>query len=384
MIYFDNGATSFIKPRAVIEAVEKGFYRFAGAGRSGHKASLDASRVVYDCREKIAQVFGMSDSQNVIFTHNATYALNMAIKGMLKNKKGDVTVSGYEHNSVMRPLKALEKYGINTNIAVSMLFDPDDCVKMFRRNISRKTKLAVVNHVSNVFGFIQPIKELDNLFYSLGIPMIIDASQSAGVIPLNISSFKSVVAVCMPGHKALFGPQGTGIMLLTDKSTLSTIIEGGTGSSSSEELQPDFTPDRFESGTLNTHGICGLYEGIKFVDNLGIENIRDEEHELVCHAYEVLRKVPDTKIYFSMDKDIQSGVISFINNNFRCETLADLLSAQGVFTRAGLHCAPNAHKCAMTYATGTVRISFSPFNTHAEINEFGKIYENIVLKNIKN
>lgn len=363
MIYFDNAATTLIKPPEVMQAVQGAMRTAAGYGRSGHRPALRAGEIVYRCREEAAALLDVPRPEQVVFTLNATHALNIAIHAMVKPGM-QVAVSGYEHNSVMRPLSAI---GASTIIARAPLFDGDAFLAAAEDAIRRGARLFIVNHVSNVFGCVLPLTKLDALLTARGIPMIVDASQSAGVLPLSARSLFSAAAICMPGHKALYGPQGTGILLVLSDAINTPLMQGGTGSLSEQTEQPDFLPDRFEAGTLNAHGIAGLAEGIRFVRRQGTQAILMHEQQQSKRLAQGLRQLAGIEVF---DGANRSGVLSFRHASVPSETIAEALAARGICVRAGLHCAPDAHRTAGTFETGTVRVSLGAFNTTAECERF--------------
>ncbi len=367
MIYLDNAATTLIKPPRVKRAVLEMFDKCGNSGRSAYESSMTASDVIYTARERAAKLFGVEEPEEIIFTSNATQALNMAIKGIAK--KGSCIISGYEHNSVVRPINSLKEKGIECTVAKSKLFDWNDCIRAFRAGFKSNTEFAVCTHVSNVFGYILPIEEIDELCYKKGIPLIIDASQSAGTLPVDMSKLKAVVCVCAPGHKGLYGPQGTGILVCRKGIKLNTILEGGTGSLSESFTQPEFMPDRFESGTMNAPGIAGLAEGISYVLEKGEESIFVHEKDLIDYLVSELSKMQNIRIFSSVRRKKQGGVISFISNKFDCEKIGKLLSIEKIAVRSGFHCAPLAHYTAGTNK-GTVRVSVSDFTTADEVETF--------------
>lgn len=361
MIYLDQAATSLQKPPAVAAAMEEAMRTCAGYGRSGHRAAVRAGEMVYTCRETAAKLFSMPDPSRVIFTMNATHALNLAIHGLC-NAQTKVAVSGYEHNSVLRPLHYL---GCSVHKIESRLFDCADFLCKAEQAIHQGAELFIINHVSNVFGSIVPLKALDTLLQHYGIPMIVDASQSAGV--LDISFLPSVIAICMPGHKGLLGPQGTGLLLLAPDTDPRPLLQGGTGSVSSDLAQPTFFPDRLESGTPNIPGIAGLDAAMRFVFAMGTEEIRKREEDLRQELVRGLDTIPCLEV-FASDSD-QSAVVSVRIPEIPSERIAQALSERDICVRAGLHCAPCAHKTAGTEQTGTVRFSFGIYNTAEELRQ---------------
>lgn len=360
MIYFDNAATTLIKPDGVYDAVLYGIKNYGNPGRGGHKYSLDAGEAVFQCREKLAELFKISDSENIVFTQNATHSLNIAIRSIVG--KGDaVLTTGFEHNSVMRVLFAI---GADVRLFGTKLFDSTETVRQLRALINRSIKCVIVNHVSNVFGFIQPVYEISDICKKYGVPLIIDCSQSAGCLDIDQSRLNAAF-LCMPGHKGLMGPQGTGVLVCgsADKKPL---LFGGTGSVSELMSMPDFLPDRLEAGTPNTPGIYGLSKGVEYILEKGTENIYSHERALVSYLKRGIGSLTNIKGYFS-EYDNQCGVVSVNHTKTGCEDFASLLDRHGIAVRAGLHCSPYAHKSAGTFETGTVRLSFSCFNTENEV-----------------
>lgn len=365
MIYLDNAATTLRKPETVYRAVEDVLRHGASVGRGGYPAAEYSAQKVFACREALRELFGLPDEDSVVFTYNATMALNMAIKGLLPDG-GEAVISGYEHNAVVRPLKALEARGVICRIAAAPLFEPEAMLEAFRQAISPRTKLAVCTHVSNVFGYILPIREIDALCAEQGVPLVIDASQSAGSVKLRMEELTAARFLCAPGHKGLYGPQGTGVLLCRDAEA-ATLLEGGTGSESRSPEQPRFLPDRFEAGTVNAAGIAGLAEGVRFVLRTGTEAILTHERALIAHAAQALRALPGVRVWGDGGL-AQAGVLSFTADGIPCEDLARSLAEGGVAVRAGLHCAPLAHRTAGTAEGGTVRLSVSAFSTPSQID----------------
>lgn len=372
MIYLDNAATTLIKPRGVSNAVVKALSELSSPGRGGHGSAMKGAETAYKTRELIADLFNTEDPENVIFCMNATHALNIAIKDMIKPGKR-VVISGYEHNSVTRPLYAS---GADIAVAASELFMPERAIEAFDRALSPDTCLAVINYTSNVFGYIMPVDILTGLCKERGIPCIIDASQAAGHMDID---FKALGAdyLAMPGHKGLFGPQGTGVLICADRLKVKTLIEGGTGSNSRQIDMPDFLPDRLEAGTHNMPGIAGLYEGVKFVKQTKPSNILKHERKLLAYAVKSLSKISGVTVYAAYNPMDQSGVLSFNIDGMGSETVAEKLAKKCISVRAGLHCAPLAHQTAGTFETGTVRASFSVFNTIDEIAVFAAAVKEI-------
>ena len=365
MIYFDSAATTFQKPRSVAVAMENALATMSSPGRGGYGAAMRAADAAFTCREALAEMYHLKNPEQVVFTMNATHALNIAIKSLVP-KGGRAVISGYEHNAVTRPLAALEA---ETAVAAGPLFHPEAVEAAFDRLITPGTDAVICNHVSNVFGFIQPVEAVAAICRSRGVPFVIDASQSAGVLPLDMEALGAAF-IAMPGHKGLYGPQGTGVLLCGQGVETATLLEGGTGSMSLQQAMPDFLPDRLEAGTHNMPGIAGLLAGVQFVRSQGQDAICRRERLMALLAADGLRKLPGVRVYAQPDLADQAGVVSFTAEGREVEALAGALAERGIAVRAGLHCAPAAHQTAGTVDTGTVRASFSHWNTPAEVARF--------------
>lgn len=367
MIYFDNAATTYPKPRGVPRAVYASFRKYgANPGRAGHDLSFSTAEQVYHCRKALAEQFGAPDPECVVFTLNCTYALNMALKGLLR--RGDHVISSdLEHNAVMRPLEQLRRDGTITYTRAHVsIGNPAATVASFERAIRPNTRLIVCTHVSNVFGVILPVEQIGALAHRRGLLFVVDCAQSAGVIPIRMDQAHAD-CLCMPGHKGLYGPMGTGVMLCSAKDPMRTIIEGGTGSLSKNLEQPELLPDRFESGTVNVPGIIGLSAGIGFVRTRGMDAIRRHELAVAGRVYQGLSGIPGVRLYTPAPRDGSLGpVISFNVQGLGSEQTAARLNAAGIAVRAGLHCAPEAHRTFGTLETGTVRVSPGAFNTERD------------------
>lgn len=358
MIYLDNAATTLIKPISVERAVQGAMRTLASPGRGGHAPAMRAAEKVFECREAAAELFHVPEPERIIFTMNATHALNIAIRCMAE--AGDkVVVSGYEHNSVTRPLAQI---GANIVTASSPLFDRGAAIQAFSREL-RGARLAVCTHVSNAFGFILPVYEIAELCRKQGVPLIVDASQSAGVLNVDYEALGAAF-IAMPGHKALFGPQGTGILICGREGE--PLMSGGSGSDSVSQSMPEYLPDRLEAGTHNVCGIAGLLEGIRYVKSRGTETISAHERNLLELFASRASLISGLELFHG-PVGTQSGVISARSARMSCEALAEKLSARGICVRSGLHCAPYAHRSAGTLETGTVRFSFSPFVSESDI-----------------
>lgn len=371
MIYLDNAATTLIKPASVSRAAAWAVGHLGTPGRGGHKAAMDAAGLAYECREKVSALFNVGDPENVVFTFNATHALNIAIKSL--SGRGDkVIISGYEHNSVTRPLNAI---GARIIVASSELFEPEMALHAFERRLTSDISLVVCNHISNVFGYILPVERIAAACLEKKIPFILDASQSAGVLEIDFKKLGAVY-VCMPGHKGLHGPQGTGLLLCARKPD--TLLQGGTGSHSLSAEMPDTMPDRLEAGTHNMPGIAGLAAGLDYIAKKGLKNILAHERGLIGAAADGLMKIDRVRVFKSDYDYCQAGVLSFVVDGMPCETVGERLASRGICVRAGLHCAPLAHKTVGTLPGGTVRISVSSFNTKRDISALVSAVDDIV------
>ena len=374
MIYLDNAATTMRKPPGVTRAISDASKSFGGPGRGSHGAAMRAADAVYACREAACELFGIKTPESVILTMNATHSLNIAIKS-LAIPGGKVLVSGFEHNAVMRPLNALEAKGVKHEVVNTPLFDPEKTCTAFENALDDDVNLVVCTHVSNVFGYILPIERIAELCRRKGVTLIIDAAQSAGVLPVNAEHLSGAV-LCMPGHKGLYGPQGTGLLIVPEGVTLTSLTEGGTGSNSLSLDMPQDMPDMLEAGTPNAWGAAGLYEGIKFVTGTGTEEIAKRERELLSLCAGYLYGINGVKFWYA--PDVQTGVISMIFDGKDSEDVAALLNDKGIAVRAGLQCAPTAHDTVGTLPYGTLRVSFSYFTTPGEIRQFADILRRIV------
>ena len=362
MIYLDSAATTFQKPPSVSAAMQDALLTMSSPGRGGYPAAMKAAETAFQCRSELAELFGVGNPERVVFTSSATHGLNIAIKSLVP-PGGKAVVSGYEHNAVTRPLTAL---GAEGSAAEAPLFRQSEVAAAFDRLIVPGTDAVICNHISNVFGFIQPVEAIAAMCRERGVPFIIDASQSAGVLPLNLDRLEAAF-IAMPGHKGLYGPQGTGVLLCGENIPVRTLLEGGTGSLSMQQEMPDFLPDRLEAGTHNMPGIAGLLAGVRFVKQRGMANILNHERRLTLLAAEGIRMLPGAKVLAMPGLREQAGVLSFVPLKKDVEEVGTRLAEQGIAVRTGLHCAPFAHKSAGTLDTGTVRVSFSDFNTRLEV-----------------
>ncbi len=366
MIYLDNAATSFPKPEQVYVEMDKCMRDYgANPGRSGHRLALEAGRAIYNTRERLCRLFNVENPMQIVFTANATEALNLGIKGLLK--EGDHVVStSMEHNSVARPLTVLEPKGISTTFVKcdsKGRLDPQDIEKAIKKN----TALIVTTHASNVVGTLMPVKEIGRIAKDRGIPFMVDAAQTAGVYDIDAEGM-NIDMLAFPGHKGLMGPQGTGGLYISEKLEVMQMKEGGTGSSSENLFQPVFAPDRYESGTPNTAGIVGLGEGVGFILEKGTDNIRSHEQELTGLMLQGFGEIDGVSIYGPADEKLQAAVVSInIADKDSGEMSYILDKLYGIATRSGLHCAPLAHRTMGTFERGTIRFSLGYFNTREEI-----------------
>ncbi|HCA30146.1 MAG TPA: hypothetical protein DEP23_11545 [Ruminococcaceae bacterium] len=376
-VYFDNAATTWPKPTIVRDAVQKALTIYgANPGRSGHKMGLAASWEIYRSREAVAHFFNLNNPSNVIFVQNCTVALNIVIKGLLKNG-GRVIVSDLEHNAVMRPLHALSKDSSIYEVASVSFGNTQETLNSFRKCITPETKAIICLHTSNVFGIRLPIREIGMLAHEYGLKFIVDAAQSAGVFPIDMQA-DCIDYLCVPGHKGLYGPMGIGMLLCNCDQNLPSLIEGGTGSLSTELNQPEELPDRFESGTLNTAGIIGLAAGIEFVNRIGLKRILEQETEHMRFIYRQLKSIKGVILYTQIpDLVYTAPVLSFNIEGYNSEETALMLSEKGIAVRAGLHCSPCAHRKFKTLNTGTVRLAPSVFTTFREAQYVCKSIRNI-------
>lgn len=362
MIYLDCAATAMQKPPAVSRAMGYALTHMASPGRGGHRPAMLAGECTFRCRQEAAELFHMENPEQVVFTGNATHGLNLAIKSLVRPNE-TVLISGYEHNAVTRPLHAIP--GVKIKVASGPLFRPEEMVDAFRRAMTPEVSVVICTHVSNVFGYILPLETISRLCHERGKRLIVDASQSAGCLPVHMDELKADF-IAMPGHKGLCGPQGTGL-LLCGCEEVQPLLEGGTGSASLRQDMPEFLPDRLEAGTHNVTGIAGLLEGLRYVRRMGLERILSHERELTAAAMKGLSRLPGIRLYGTADMVYQTGICSFVPAEATCEELGERLGSLGIALRAGLHCAPLAHRTAGTVETGTVRLSVSPFNTREEI-----------------
>lgn len=358
MIYLDNAATTLIKPYSVINSMSEFLNGYcANPGRGGHKLSINAGNKIYECRELIAELFNIKKPENIVFTLNTTMALNIAILGYL-HRNSHVVISGMEHNSVYRPVNSI---GCDYTVAKP---DPTGYVtpKSIKDAVRPDTSLIIVTHASNVVGTVNPITEIGKFAKDRKIPFLVDAAQTAGVIDIDVSR-DNISMLAFAGHKMLLGPTGTGGLYVSPEINLSPIISGGTGSLSESPHQPDFLPDRLESGTLNAAGIVGLAEGVKFILKNKTQAIRKYENELTDKLVSELYNMKNIKLYGGADR---VGIVSFSSDGKDSITVVNQLDELNIASRGGLHCAPLAHQSLGTNG-GLTRLSVSCFNKKTDI-----------------
>ncbi len=369
LIYFDNAATSWPKPPEVAEAMTH-FLTHIGAspGRSGHRLALEAGRMVYQTREVLAELFHAPDPLRVVFSHNVTESLNLALTGLLR--PGDhVITSSMEHNSMMRPLRELERHGVELSIVRSSdagLLDPDDV----KAAIRSKTRMIALNHASNVVGTIQPTAEIGVIARQHDLLFLLDAAQTAGAYPIDVQA-EGIDLLGFTGHKSLYGPTGTGGLILGERvriEQLRPLKRGGTGSRSEEEEQPCFLPDMAESGTCNAVGLAGLLTSLKWIKARGVAQIRQHEMLLTQQLLDGLQSITGVTVYGIREVARQTATVSFNIAGVEPSDVGLCLDDEfGILCRVGLHCAPAAHKTMNTFPVGTVRFGLGAFNTPEEV-----------------
>jgi len=368
-IYLDNAATSYPKPNQVAKSI----YDFminngTSSGRGSYKMAIKSDFLVYETRKLIGELFNFKNPKNVIFTSNVTESINLALRGILK--KGDhVVTSSLEHNAVWRTLKTLEK---EINIEITKVYADEygyTNPAAVKNSIKENTKLIVFTHASNVLGTIQPIKEIGKIAKENNILFLVDTAQTAGVLNIDINE-NNIDLLAFTGHKSLFGPMGTGGLIVNCNYDISPLKSGGTGGDSKYEYQPEYYPNKLETGTLNVSGIVGLREGIKFINNETIDKIYKREKILISYALKKLQEVENIKIYGPQNEEDIVGVISFNIDNISAEEVVyNLDMKHNIMLRAGLHCSPNAHELIGTKNTGAVRVGIGYFNEFDDIDK---------------
>lgn len=370
MIYFDNAATSWPKPPVVVEAIT-GFLNNTGAspGRSGHRLAVEASRIVYDTREVLTQLFNGTDPLRLAFTQNVTEALNLALRGLLHPGEHIIT-SSMEHNAMMRPLRALEKQGVEVTVVPCSPEGLLDAAQV-EAAVRPGTKMIAANHASNVVGTLLPITDIGRIARRYELLFLVDTAQTAGAYPIDMQD-SHIDLLAFTGHKALYGPTGTGGLIFGERVNLAgfePLKRGGTGSRSETEEQPGFLPDLCESGTLNAVGLAGLKASVEWLRGNGIAAIRQHERELAQRLIDGLRDIPGITVYGTHDAACQTATVSFNIAGLEPSEVGERLDSEyAIMCRVGLHCAPAAHKTIGTFPAGTVRFGLGTFNTHADID----------------
>lgn len=366
MIYLDSSATSFLKPPQVAEAVFRSFNTIGNAGRGAHAPTLNASRLIYDTREKLAALFGTPDPSRIAFTCNATEALNIAIHGAIHPGEHVITTA-CEHNSVLRPLYLKEKEGTELTIIPA---DKKGRIRydLLESSVKSNTSAIVLTHASNLSGNVTDLAFVSNFAKKHGLLLIVDASQTAGSLPINVVKM-GIDILCFTGHKGLFGPQGTGGLYVREGLTLSPLKSGGSGVHSFDRQHPTDMPTALEAGTLNGHGIAGLNAGLDYILSTGVKNIHAKEISLARRFVNGISDISDLKLYGDIDAPLRTPIISLNIGNMSSASVSDILwEDYEICVRAGAHCAPLMHKTFGTEKQGAVRFSFSCFNTEAEID----------------
>lgn len=369
MIYLDNAATSFPKPLTVRDEMCKCIQFYCGnPGRSSHALSMAAAEKIFECRETIADFLGLDSPEKIIFTLNTTYALNIAIKGVLRS--GDhVLISDIEHNSVLRPVHHISesnniKYDIFPSLVTYKDRSSDQICACIDKMLRPNTRMVVCTHSSNICSAVMPIKHISKLCHKRNIIFVVDAAQSAGHMPIDICN-DGIDILCAPGHKGLLGPAGCGFLAINKNIALDTLIEGGNGVESLMKDMSSFIPERYEAGTTAVPALAGLNEGVKVVKQFGIENIHQYEQQLFDQAYERLSSIKKVEIYVPQER---GSVMLFNVKNIPSDEVCQRLNQCGICARSGFHCAALAHKTLNTPESGAVRISFGVYNTTSDLD----------------
>lgn len=366
MIYLDNAATTMRKPEVVIQAVKEALCTMGNAGRGGHDASLDASRIIFDTRERLARFFHAESPKQIVFTMNSTESLNIAIKGILQ--AGDhVITTALEHNSVLRPLYEMEEKGAELTMIPS---DLQGCIDYadFEKNIKENTKAIICTHGSNLTGNLVDIRKIGEIAQKHNILFVVDASQTAGVFPIDVQEMH-IDILCFTGHKGLLGPQGTGGLYVREGVAVKPLLSGGSGVQTYSKTHPAQMPTALEAGTLNAHGLAGLRAAVGYLQEVGLDAIRKKEQELMWHFYEGVKEIPGVKIYGDFSEKERCAIVTLNIGDYDSSEVSDALAMQyGISTRPGAHCAPLMHQALGTVEQGAVRFSFSHFNTIEEVD----------------
>ena len=366
MIYFDNAATTIQKPKQVVEAVTQALCSMGNAGRGAHNASMGASRMLFDTRKKLAELFGGNNPAQVVFTSNSTESLNMALKGLL-NPWDHVITTQLEHNSVLRPLYELEDKGVELTI-LNTDAKGRICYEDFEKEIKKNTKMIVCTHGSNLTGNLTDIRRVGEIARSHGLLFVVDASQTGGVFPIHVEEMK-IDVLCFTGHKGLLGPQGTGGMYVREGVIIRPLKTGGSGVQTYSRTHPSQMPTALEAGTLNAHGLAGLDAALDYLKDTGIDVIRKKEQELMWYFYQKVLEIPGITVYGDFDSQERCPMVSLNVKDYDSSEVSDFLFTEyGISTRPGAHCAPLMHQAMGTEKQGAVRFSFSHYNTIEEID----------------
>lgn len=366
MIYFDNAATTMQKPKQVVEAVTRALCSMGNAGRGAHNASMDASRMLFDTRKKLAMLFGGTNPAQIVFTSNSTESLNIALKGLL-NPQDHVITTQLEHNSVLRPLYELE----NTGVELTILKSDEKgriCYEDFEKQIKENTKMIVCTHGSNLTGNLTDIKRVGEIAHRHGVLFVVDASQTAGIFPIRAEEMK-IDVLCFTGHKGLLGPQGTGGMYVREGLVIRPLKTGGSGVQTYSRTHPSQMPTALEAGTLNAHGLAGLNAALDYLKETGPDVIREKEQELMWYFYQRVSEIPGITVYGDFSSRNRCPMVSLNVKEYDSAEVSDFLYAEyGISTRPGAHCAPLMHQALGTTDRGAVRFSFSHYNTREEVD----------------
>ena len=366
LIYLDNAATTLHKPPQVVEAVKNAILTAGNAARGAHGASMQASRTVFETRQKLARLLGCPQAEHVVFTANSTMALNIAIQGILSPEDHAISTD-LEHNSVLRPLYALQEQGMGLDFVRADQqgnIRYEDFAPLFRSN----TKAVVCTHASNLTGNMLDIARIAEIAHAHGALLIVDASQTAGTVPIDMTAL-GVDVLCFTGHKGLMGPQGTGGLCIRPGVDIRPLLRGGSGIHSFDRHQPEAYPTRLEAGTLNSHGIAGLDAAADYLLEVGVEAIHQKEQSLMRRFYKGVRHIDGVTIYGDFSPSQRAAIVALNIRDYDSAEIADVLSADyGIATRPGAHCAPRMHEALGTVQQGAVRFSFSAFNTEEEID----------------
>jgi len=365
MIYFDNAATTIRKPECVVQAVTEAMWSLGNSGRGIHSGALSASRIIYDTRAALAQLFGAESPERIAFTANSTQALNTAIKGVLKPGNHVITTA-LEHNSVLRPLYEMENRGVELTILPADSYG-NICYEDIEKEIKPNTKVIVTTHGSNLTGNLLDISRIGEMVNRHGLIYIVDASQTAGVFDIDVQQMH-IDILCFTGHKGLLGPQGTGGIYVREGVAVRPLLSGGSGVQTYLRSHPPQMPTALEAGTLNGHGVAGLGAAVRYLQETGVSAIRAKEQELMWMFYTQVREIPGIRVYGDFSSRNRCAIVSLNIWDYDSGEVSDALFEQyGIATRPGAHCAPLMHKALGTVEQGAVRFSFSHYNTKEEI-----------------